>query len=217
MTWHTSEGDRYLVGAESRLFRVGLAYSLDWLEANGLNRRGTFLHNETKKSCLFLFEFVAEHLLRPTPELAPLNAWTEGAIAVVYESIREALLAEIKDEYPRDNPSCYWRQLVLDAANEVGLSTIDEDSEEPQVPLVATSKEEGDFDLLLECLIDRILWDSDWQFEQHERIPVMFVEDNGENYFHWHRKPLKSTKEVIESLGRLCGFRRGDFEGEVIS
>jgi len=51
-----------------------------------------------------------------------------------------------------------WRELVLAAGRETGISADMSDFNE---------NDPDDWDLLLDCLEDRLLWDRDWEMEDH--------------------------------------------------
>ena len=107
---------------------------------------------------LVVFEAMASALLCTDVPPVQLTAPIEGAVAVVFQIISERIQEELdSDSSPLIDddittlPS--WRHLVLAACQETGITE--------ELPL----RDSTDFDewqLLLECLAGRILWDEDW-------------------------------------------------------
>lgn len=210
MTWHTPSGDRYLQGAEARLFRAALRSTIEELEMDFLNCSGTLLARQTRKARLHLFAYVGNQLLRPTDELPSLNAWTEGAVGLVYRRLNEEIQIELDLQEEGDPGSYYWRTLIVDASEEVWDKTSDVDK-----PLDVRCNDYGTWTLQTLKLEDRLLWDRDWEvvddFHSQSIKDAMGIDGD---YFDWNRVLFASNKEAVKLLGDLCGFRRGDFEGE---
>jgi hypothetical protein len=81
-----------------------------------------------------------------------LTAVLEAAVGAVYESIRVMVEIEI-DEPAEDRESPSWRELVLAAGRERGI----EDLLDPE------SEDLDNWEILVECLADAVLWDQDWK------------------------------------------------------
>jgi hypothetical protein len=81
-----------------------------------------------------------------------LNAVLEAAVGAVYETVR--VMVEIEIDEPvenRESPS--WRELVLAACRERGIEEL----------LDAKSEDLDEWDVLVSCLADGVLWDEDWK------------------------------------------------------
>ncbi len=90
----------------------------------------------------------------PTPELTALS---EATVAAVYRHLLHAVEFEIESQIDLETvePSVFWRQLLLAACREA-----QEDWEEP-LPEV-TCDDLREWQILLECLADRVFWDEDY-------------------------------------------------------
>ncbi|MFV1968255.1 MAG: hypothetical protein ACC628_22760 [Pirellulaceae bacterium] len=110
---------------------------------------------------VFVLHTVAKALLCQDEVPPQLTASIEAAVATVFDRARAMVSWECKGEFEASNddfpeaPS--WRELVRTACRETRIwddvSDIDEDKA-------------GDWDLLLECLEGRVLWDRDWEMEE---------------------------------------------------
>lgn len=96
-------------------------------------------------------------LLRPDEPAPKLTAYLEGAVASVYRHALGMVAVEIEEPRIAHRPS--WRQLLLDAARQ--CDEIDELPDED-------CREQGDWELLIECLEATVLWDTD--FEAQDRL-----------------------------------------------
>ena len=217
MTWHTPEGDRYLKGPEARAFRAALRDVIETLELGLLDCSGTLLARQTRKSLLHLFNYVGRHMLRETSHLAPLNAWTEGAIGIVYRQMAGLVGNEIfvqRDEDEEDDPeySFYWRKRILQASSAESLEAWADEAIDP------TCERRDVWELLVESLRSRVLWDCDWEvnheWASNELTRALGIDDN---YFDWRLRINIKTKEAIRQLGDLCGFRQGEWEGQELN
>lgn len=210
MTWHTQAGDRYLIGAEARLFRAGLRSTVEELEDDWLDCSHTMLARQTRKARLHLFAYVGKHLLRQTDDMPPLNAWTEGAVGIVFRRLNAEVEIELDLQDQRDDPY-FWRTLVADATTKDDKECVQDE------PFDHTCNDDSVWRTLLEILHDRILWDLDWEVEDDVTSePVKQMLGIDASYFEWNQVPFASNKEAVELLGKLCGFRRGESEGETI-
>ena len=95
---------------------------------------------------------VGSALLREDQPMPRLTAVLEAAVGAVYESIRVMVEIEI-DEPAEDRESPSWRELVLAAGRERGI----EDLLDPE------SEDLDEWDVLVSCLADGVLWDEDWK------------------------------------------------------
>ena len=216
MTWHTPEGDRYLKGHEARAFRAALRDVIETLELGLLDCSGTLLARQTRKSLLHLFNYVGRHMLRETNNLAPLNAWTEGAIGIVFRHMTGMVENELfveQDEDEEDSEySLHWRRLILNASSAETLEFWEDEAIDP------TCDRRDVWDSLVESLRSRVLWDCDWEvnygWESEELMQTLGIDNN---YFDWRLRINIKTKEAIRQLGDLCGFRQGEWEGQELN
>lgn len=157
MYW-TPEGERCLVGAEAQLFVESLAMIVDLLADDDWSFGIAVVDQLQYGQKLVVFETMASALLCKDVPIVRLTAPIEGAVAVVFHVISEGLQEELgSDSYElrhRDEESpTGWRQLVLAACQETELA--DELPSDDSTDL-------DEWQLLLECLAGRILWDEDW-------------------------------------------------------
>lgn len=162
--WQTQIGERLLQGAEARLIQTALGVLVDQVEEEieGYRDQSDFgvsiFDRLEARQKLALIAEVCHHLLRSTDPPPKLTAINESAVAVLYEVIEEWVHLEVDDEetfreIPDGHPF-YWRQRVLAAFHE-GCS------DDPESP-AETSRNMEDWDLLVECLACRVLWDYDF-------------------------------------------------------
>jgi hypothetical protein len=164
--WRTCDGERVLQGAEWELFRVGLDEVWDYVE------------DSFDDDC-FHFGIAAFDDLQPGQKLAllaqvgqalhdeavpppPLTAHAEATIAAVYVHIRQSVELEI-DEHDDVDPeefAFHWRRLVLSAYRDT--STTGDDP-----PPGESCDDISEWDLLIDCLSERILWDDDYMTANH--------------------------------------------------
>jgi hypothetical protein len=218
--WWTSSGERTLTGADAALLRESIADMTDSLhdEAEGLADEwpcGVKVFDELSwQQRLALLERVANALLKPdvpTPELSAVNEATVGAIFAMLRRNVEIELDEANDIHVSPAfDAYYWRRLV--AACQESLGTGDD---------FYLEVESGDFEeweLLIECLGDRILWDADWD------MPELFLDEEpdtsrgrremlgiGQNYFVAPAPdPLdKDVPKLFANLHQLVGTNSG--------
>ena len=159
--YHTPSGDRVLLGAERRLFMQSLGMIVDLLATDDMEFGiDPFDQLQPNQKLVVLYNS-ARGLLRPNEPPPMLTAFIEAAVATVYEFAEDQLNQEIGDpELRRRTP--YWRRLVLEAAREqVELDEMPDD----------TSCDKEEWDLLLECLAVRVLWDNDYQWQETQDLP----------------------------------------------
>jgi hypothetical protein len=154
MRW-TPEGKRTLKGKESVLFREALAAIVDLVrdDDDGLWQfAAPPFDNLQPNQKLAILAQAGAALLRENQPMPRLTAVLEAAVGAVYEAIR--LLVEMEIEQPaewRESPS--WRELVLAACRERGIKGL----------LDAQSDDLDEWEVLVSCLADNVLWDEDWK------------------------------------------------------
>ncbi len=183
MTWHTSEGDRVLAGAEAELVRDALGVMVDKVSDNVRydvqDLQWDFgvpgFDGLTPTQQVTLVNIVATNLLTQTPEMPELTATNEAAVYAVFRMLATEIEIEIDTEEDREvdadgtNWKTYWRSRTLAAFRECFGDELDDefsndDSEsEWMPPQDATSANLAQWDWIVESLADRILWDRDFE------------------------------------------------------
>ena len=152
--WRTSCGERTLYGAEARLFAEALLSLLDEAHTDQLYDYDLGLpcfDNLSYGQKVSVLSTIGNGLLREDVPMVPLTAVLEGAIAAVFEHLRDCVACET------DEPDIGtdWRQLIVAARREMEA----EDIPEP------TCDDPDEWDIEIQELVDRVLWDADYEFE----------------------------------------------------
>ncbi len=153
--WWTPDGERILLGAEAKLFREALAMTVDMVhdDPEGLWQFGAPpFDNLQPNQKLVVLAQVGTALLRKDQPVPRLTAVSEAAVGAVYEAARLLVEMEI-DQTPEWRESPSWRELVLAACRERGIEDL----------LDVQSEDLDEWDVLIGCLADGILWDEDWR------------------------------------------------------
>ncbi len=133
--WHTSRGDRTLVGPESNLISAAIDSMIDELlirlddsfEDDQPFHQGHYglvaYDSLTVSQRVGILHDVARHLLTETSSVMPLSAAAEAAVAAIFIEIRDCVIIEIdlsEDAEPVDwRQLQFWRRMVLRAARDV--------------------------------------------------------------------------------------------------
>ena len=164
--YNTPDGIRVLQGAERRLFVESLGMLVDMLTLDEFSTDIQVLEDLTRSQRIATYHAAARALLAEDEPPPALTAVIEGAVASVYRQVRDMIsleldVAEVEDvvdfdfgELP-EGPS--WRERTIAAGREVGI----EDLPNPD------DQDFDDWDLLIECLESRVLWDDDWDMVDH--------------------------------------------------
>ena len=153
--WWTPDGERILQGAEARLFREALGMIVDMVrdDAEGLWQFGAPPFDKLQPNQkLAVLAQVGTALLCKDQPMPRLTAALEAAVGAVYEAVRILVEMEI-DQTPEWRESPSWRELVLAACRERGI----EDLLDPE------SEDLDEWEVLVSCLADGVLWDEDWR------------------------------------------------------
>ena len=157
--WWTPDGERVLHGREAALFRESLGVLTDFVhddEQGDLCQFGISIFDDLQRSQkLAMLAEIGTALLREETPSPALTAVREATVAVVYEMIRDVVQLEIDDPQAAGG-SPAWRELVLGACRDGQLA---DDLPSPD------SEDRDEWDFLIQCLADRILWDADWNGE----------------------------------------------------
>lgn len=153
--WWTPDGERTLMGAEATLFREALGTLVDLVrdDDEGLWQFAAppfdALHPNQKLS---LVAQVGTAVLREDQPMPRLTAVLEATVGAIYESIR--IMVEIEIDQPAEElQSPSWRELVLAACQERGMEEL----------LDPESNDLDEWEVLVDCLADAVLWDEDWK------------------------------------------------------
>jgi hypothetical protein len=169
--WHTSTGDRTLLGSEAALLKAGITGVVELIkeESAGYADQWEFgidlfdgLHWSQR---LVLLEQVAKYLLTDTPATLDLNAANESAIGAIFQHLCEQIDWEIDCEFEPDigeNQKFHWRKLILMACEErFGKESEDDEFELP----TWNCRQSSEWHSWIESLADEILWDRDYEMD----------------------------------------------------
>ncbi len=198
--WHTQNGDRILKGAEAKLFAEAL---LDLVDDTYLNPENDYelgipvFDNLTYNQKISVLLTITNGLFKKSMRVIELTALNEGAIASVFEHIRNGLTLEI-DEHMKP---C-WRALVREASIELGLE---------DVPALEY-RELDEWDCCVDSLSDQILWDTDYLeggiLDSSPEVAKIIKEKARINEDYFMDVPPdpndKETEKQLKQLQRLC-------------
>ncbi|XZE52587.1 hypothetical protein SH139x_004289 [Planctomycetaceae bacterium SH139] len=199
--WHTPTGKRVVDGVEAELIRESISTILEQLLCSSLECEDFCFQSGIEVfDCLPLsqklasLELAGRHLLTDTEDALPLTAVNESVVGVIFENIRQHIETEIDTErcyeacfgdedsaWEEDSQDCfpgdrYWRRQVLVTCRQ----TLGKDpakqclaSEFDWPPVECDDLQR--WDVLIELLADRILWDRDYEMAE------AFLDDAPEN------------------------------------
>ena len=154
--YSTPKGDRILVGAERRLFEESLGTMVDLLADGDADFGVPEFDQFQLGSKFYALHRSGRALLRPDEPVPERVAYLDAAIAAVYQHTLAMVAMEIEGE--TGGPPHFWRKLVCDAAR--GSDGIED------VPDQA-ARDEMEWELVVECLMEDVLWDRDFEIEEH--------------------------------------------------
>ena len=150
--WRTDCGERILEGAEARVFAEALATLLDYAivdQFDDYESGVACFDNLTYGQKISVLATIGSGLFREDVAPVDLTAVVEGAIAAVFEHLKDSIIFEI--DTPEFGAS--WRDLVVAARKEM-------EGEDIPAPTCIDIEE---WDIEVEVLTDRILWDRDYE------------------------------------------------------
>ncbi len=168
--YNTPDGIRVLQGDERQLFIESLGMLVDALACDELLTNIQVLEDLTQNQKIATYHAVARALLNEDEPPPVLTAVIEAAVASVYQQIRGMIMWELDSaddddgadlgfgELPEE-PS--WREQAIAAGRQVGFEHLPE----------ADETDFDEWDLLILCLEDRVLWDQDWAMVDHPDAP----------------------------------------------
>ena len=149
--WRTELGERILEGPEAALFRDAVADLIDppnLCEDHDYQVGVDVFDHLTYGQKLAMLDHVANALLRPEVPAPELTALSEGTVAAVFHHLK--IMVRVEIELSEMGP--IWRPKVLDACRLTELEDLPaSDCDDMQ-----------EWDFLVEALLDRILWDRDY-------------------------------------------------------
>ena len=205
--WDTSCGKRTLKDIEATLFAETL---WDLIDETNLNDEDDYIlgvhvfDKLTYGQKISVLSIVGNGLLRKDVPCVPLTAVLEGAIAAVFEHLKNCIIFEI--DVP--DVSSNWRKTVVAARKEAGGE---------QTPL-SNCEDLEEWGIEVDSLAEAILWDADYDDEN------LFIDDAPEkakmlmtlagisnNYFVAIADDLEEG-EIAEKLTELRGLCRSRVE-----
>lgn len=150
--WRTSCGERILHGAEARLFAEALLSLLDDVQMVPFEDYELGLScfdNLTYGQKISVLSTIGNGLLREDVPAVPLTAVLEGAIAAVFQHLRDCIAFETDES----DMGTDWRQWITAALREMEA----EDVPDP------TCADESEWDIAIQELWGCILWDADYE------------------------------------------------------
>lgn len=158
--WRTQYGDRALQGAEAVVFAEAMLSLLDEAVMGALDDYEFGIEcfdNLTFGQRIATLSIIGNGLLRKDTPTVRLTAVLEGAIAAVFEHIKNQIAFEI--DTPEFGTS--WREMVIAARKQ----TTCDDRKRVDIP-EPTCEDFDEWDLQMQELSDGILWDRDYQDAQ---------------------------------------------------
>ncbi len=159
--YNTPLGVRVLKGCERRLFAEALAMLIDTVIIEDEPLASGAFESLQRNQKVFVLHTVGRALLCEDEPPPKLTAPIEAAVAAVFGCVRSMVAMELSGELAdgdydtSGSPS--WREMVAGACRENAIS--DE-------PIDVEDDDPDEWDVLLECLEDCVLWDEDWAMEE---------------------------------------------------
>ena len=200
--WRTQCGERTLESAEARVFAEALSTLLDYAltdQFDDYESDVACFDNLTYGQKIAVLATIGDGLLRKDIRSVELTAVVEGAIAAVFQQLKDSIIFEI--DTPEFGAS--WRELVVAARKEL-------EGEDIPAP-TCTDMEE--WDLEVEVLTDRILWDRDYEDDRTyaDHPPEMtqwlkYMTRIPDNYYTAIADDLtdEEAAATIKKLKKLC-------------
>jgi hypothetical protein len=214
--WHSSSGDRTLHGDEADLVRDAAASLASNIDASirednpyfaTLLDVALFARLQPTQQLAMLAE-VAEALLVddvPPPELTALR---EATVAVIYQEYFVLIETEILGEEEEDQDAAMYayRERAARLARRLRIPDVP--------PAQSTDREEWDF--VLTCISDQVLWDHDWALDEiiadrsPESADAVRQELGMDDQYFTHIAPDPSPaqlRQIRQRLNQILGNR----------
>jgi hypothetical protein len=200
--WRTDRGERILKGTEAIVFAEALSGLLDEAVSGTLDDYDLGIRcfdDLTFGQRISALATIGNGLLREDVPLVDLTAVVEGAIAAVFQHLKYEIIYEI------DEPECPrpWRKWVVAARKE-------EQADDIPAPTCIDTEE---WDFQVERLIDRILWDRDYEddhiYMDHPPEKTQWLKNMAripDNYYTAIADDLtdEEAQAQIKELRKLC-------------
>ena len=206
--WDTSCGKRMLDGVEATLFAETLWDLIDETNLNSENDYILGVHVFDKLTYgqkISVLSIVGNGLLRNNVPCVPLTAVLEGAIAAVFEHLKNCIIFEIDVPDVRSN----WREKVVAARQEAGGE---------EIPL-SNCDDLEEWGIEVDSLAEAILWDADYDDEElfidqgPEKAKVLRTLAGISNNYYLAIADDLNEKEIETELKKLRGVCRSAVEG----
>ncbi|MFC1761787.1 hypothetical protein ACFL6U_06875 [Planctomycetota bacterium] len=200
--WRTQCGERILEGAEARAFAESLASLLDNAivdQFEDYESDVVCFDNLTYGQKISFLTTIGNGLYRKDVAPVDLTAVVEGAIGAVFQHLKYMIVFEIE----MSEAGTDWRELVVAARKEAGIEDV----------LAATCTDVDEWELEVEGLSDRILWDRDYEedhiYVDHAPEKTQFLKYMAripDNYYTAIADDLtdKEAAATIKELKKLC-------------
>jgi hypothetical protein len=200
--WRTQCGERILKGAEARVFAESLSTLLDNAimdQFEDYELDVACFDNLTYGQKISVLATIGSGLFRKDVASVDLTAVVEGAIGAVFQYLKDMIVFEIE----MFEAGTYWRELVVAARKEL-------EGEDIPAPSCTDIEE---WDLEVEVLTDRILWDRDYEDDRTyaDHPPEMtqwlkYMTRIPDNYYTAIADDLTDEEAVatIKKLKKLC-------------
>ena len=200
--WRTECGERILKGAEAFVFAETLSTLLDdaiFGQFEDCELGVACFDNLTYGQKVSVLATIGNGLFKKDVPPVELTAVVEGAIAAVFQSLKDSIIFEI------DEPDfgTYWRELVIAARKEAGVEDIP----------APTCADVDEWEFQVDGLSDRILWDADYEsgplFMDHPPEMTQWLKDMAripDNYYIAIADDLtdEEAAATIKELKKLC-------------
>ena len=200
--WRTDRGERILNGAEAIVFAEALSALLDYAitdQFEDYESGVACFDNLTYGQKISVLATIGNGLFRKDVAPVDLTAVVEGAIAAVFQNLKDSIVLEIDEpEFGTD-----WRELVIAARKEAEVEDIP----------APTCTDVDEWELEAEGLTDRILWDRDYEddhtYMDHPPEKTQWLKDMArisDNYFTAIADDLTDieAQAQIKELRKLC-------------
>jgi hypothetical protein len=150
MSWRTPKGVRVLEGIEKTLFLIGAAFTYDDMDYND------YTEQEIEQKTVELSS-VVEALIEKTEKPPELYAWNESTVASVFDNLKLLVNMELDPGMEDEKPILYKGKLMKEWLLDCNKRYLNNE--------VEVSEDVEDFEEILDCMAERILWDEDYLFK----------------------------------------------------
>lgn len=164
--WRMQSGERVLTKAEWACLAMGVDFLFDQVdfdvkyETDDAETGIPVFDRLTAEQKLLILAEVAEALVRKKVPWPDLTAVREATVAAMFESLEFIISLEVAADRPKKQRTTI-RELLLAALAD------DPPEEMPK----AKCTDESEWELMVECFADRVLWDRDFNLDQVADLP----------------------------------------------